>query len=75
MKITCQQAAIICNKTQYREASIFEILKLRLHILLCKACHKYVKRNTKLSELCKKAQLQALSDSEKESIKKRLADY
>lgn len=73
--ISCKEAAIICNKTQYREASLIEKLKLQLHILTCKACNQYVKMNTKLTDLCRKAPLQALTEAEKEVLKENIAKH
>ena len=73
--ISCKEAAIICNKSQYREASFIEKLKLELHILMCKACNQYVKKNTKLTNLCRKAPLKGLTEAEKEAIKENIAKY
>ncbi len=73
--ISCEEAALICNKTQYRESSLIDRLKLRLHIFICKACKVYVKKNTRLSTLCQKATLHALTESEKEDIRNRLEKF
>lgn len=73
--ISCEEAAIICNKTQYSEASLSDKLKLRLHILICRACKVYVKKNTRLSTLCQKAPLHALTETEKEAIRNRLEKF
>ncbi len=73
--ISCDEAAIICNKTQYREASLAEKLKLRLHILWCNSCYSYVKKNTKLTSLCRKAALEGLTEAEKKALKDRMAGF
>jgi len=70
--ISCDKAATICNKTQYREATFLEILKLRFHLFMCKTCSKAAKKNTKLTALCEKAKLQSLSDKEKVEMKEQL---
>lgn len=70
--ISCKKAAIICNKSQYKEASNWEIMKLRLHLLICKGCKQYSQDNTQLSSLCSKAVLNNLSDEEKTKMKKEL---
>lgn len=70
--ISCEEAAIICNKSQYNEASFIEKIKLKLHILICAACSKYVKKNTKLTELCAKAPLHGLTEHEKQLLRERL---
>lgn len=72
MKITCDQAAVICNKSQYKEASWFEILKLKLHHLYCSVCAQHSSKNAKLTNLCQKARLQALSEDEKMMLKQNL---
>lgn len=70
--ISCDKAATICNKTQYREASFLEILKLRFHLFICKHCSEATEQNTKLTTLCEKAKLQSLSDEEKLTMKEKL---
>jgi hypothetical protein len=68
----CEKAAEICNKTQYNEASFIETLKLRYHLLMCKTCSKSTKKNSELTTLCEKANLQSLSDQEKLKMKRLL---
>ena len=70
--ISCEQAAIICNKTQYNEASFLEKIKLRMHLLICKACSAFTKKNTQLTALCEKAHLHQLSEEEKRRMKKEI---
>lgn len=70
--ITCEEAAIICNKVQYREATLWESIKLRFHLLICKVCASYSKRNEKLTTLCQKANLKGFSEDEKIRMKHQL---
>jgi len=70
--ISCEKAAVICNKTQYNEASFMEKLKLRFHLFMCKTCSAFTKKNTKLTALCENAKLQSLSEQEKLRMKKEL---
>lgn len=70
--ISCEKAAIICNKTQYREATFMETLKLRFHLLMCNTCSKNTKENTHLTTLCEKANLHSLSEQEKHKMKQQL---
>ncbi len=70
--ISCDKAATICDKTQYREATFLEILKLRFHLFMCKNCSKASEQNTKLTTLCEKAKLQSLSHQEKGKMKEQL---
>lgn len=70
--ISCEKAAIICNKSQYQEASFTERLQLKFHLFICKNCCKYSEKNSKLTSLCDKAKLQGLSSKEKEQMKQKL---
>ena len=72
--ISCEEAQIICHKTQYKEASFWDTLKLRFHLLICKACNSFSAKNTKLSTLCEKAPLHTLSEQDKMKMKKKLGD-
>lgn len=72
MKISCKEASGICDKSQYEEASWWEILKLRIHLLYCKVCQGYSKNNSELTSLCDRAGLTMLSDDEKKKMKQDL---
>ncbi len=70
--ISCEEAAIICNKVQYKEVTFTEKLKLRFHLFVCRTCAVFTKKNTQLTTLCQKANLQGLSEEEKLHMKKKL---
>ena len=72
MKISCEEAGHICDKSQYKEASLWEIIKLKLHHIYCKACLTHSRRNSKLTKLCNSSRLQILEESEKNQMKKEL---
>jgi len=72
MKISCEEATHICNKSQYKEASFWEIVKLKLHTVYCKTCAYYSKKNTRFTSLCDRANLQSLTDDDKEKMKEKL---
>jgi len=72
--ISCDEAAIICNKKQYKEASFLEKIKLRFHLLICKTCTKFSKKNTEFTSLCDKAPLHTIPIREKEEMKKELLE-
>ncbi len=72
--ISCDEAAVICNKTQYKEASSWERFKLKFHLFMCRTCSAFTKKNTQLTTLCERANLRALSDNEKAQMKKRLEE-
>ncbi len=70
--ISCEKAAIICNKAQYNEATFMEKMKLRFHLLMCRTCSKFTKKNTEFTTLCEKANLQSLGEEEKLKMKEQL---
>lgn len=73
MMISCDKAAAISSKTQYRETSLKERFQLWLHLLACKACASFDRKNKQLTELYQKASRQILSAGEKRAMKKHLA--
>lgn len=70
--ITCDEAVTICDKNQYREAGLRQRWQLWMHLLICKHCASYSRKNRRLSELCREAKMRQLSDQEKEHIRKNL---
>jgi len=80
MKLSCDEATAICDKAQYGEVTIWERIKLSVHLFLCKKCGKYTKQNgimTKCyqnnSEIEKQKKC-CLSDTEKECMEKNLKE-
>ncbi|WP_166386111.1 MULTISPECIES: hypothetical protein [unclassified Polaribacter] len=79
LKITCDEATTICDKSQYGAASLVEKIKLNLHFLSCKICCLYTKQNKALTNMYKgharscKPTKRCLSKEEKEALKKELA--
>ncbi len=69
--VTCEEAKHICDKNQYGEASIMEIIKLNIRLIYCKVTRVYSKRNTKLTKAIKKSDIQTIDPSQKEEIKKQ----
>ncbi len=70
--ISCEEASVICNKSQYREATFFEIIKLKFHFLICKTCSKISSKNSRLTSLCGKAKLYSLTEQDKVKMKQYL---
>lgn len=70
--ISCEKAAIISNKKQYNEATFGERFNLWLHLLICKICAKFQKKNKQLTSLCDKADLKVLSSEDKAKMKEQL---
>lgn len=72
--ISCEKAAKICNKLQYKEASFLEKISLKFHLLICKTCPQFSKKNTEFTSLCQKAHLQSLTEQEKIKMKQKLQE-
>lgn len=77
--LSCDEAQHCCDKTQYNEASLFEKVKLNIHLLYCQACRTYTKKNSKLTKLMSNNQSQTMEHSEKKSLeelfKKELSNH
>ncbi|MEM1338256.1 MAG: hypothetical protein AAF717_10165 [Bacteroidota bacterium] len=72
MKISREKAKKICTKSQYGEATWWELLQLNVYLILSKECAEFSAKNTKLTSLCEQANLQTLPESEKEAMKEAL---
>ena len=70
--VSCEEAKHICDKNQYGEASIIEIIKLNIRLVYCKVTRAYTKRNSKLTKTIKKSKVQVMSPKDKEELKDRL---
>lgn len=71
-RIPCEQANHICDKSQYKEATLLEKIKLNIHLIYCRACREYTRRNQKLTRSLKSSQWKTLSTAEKNLLKKQL---
>ncbi|OAD46431.1 hypothetical protein [Polaribacter atrinae] len=75
LKITCDEATTICDKSQYGAATLGEKVKLSIHFLRCKICSLYTKQNNTLTKVYKghakscKTTNRCLSKEEKEALK------
>jgi SPX domain protein involved in polyphosphate accumulation len=72
--LPCEEANIVCDKSQYSEASFMEIIKLNLHLLYCKACRTYSANNAKLSQLFKKVKPATLQADQKNKLQKEIEE-
>jgi len=70
--VSCEKARHLCNKTQYNESSLWERIKLTIHLYTCKECSTYSNKNTKLSSLCEQANIFNLSEEDKAAMQKEL---
>lgn len=70
--INCEEAALISSKKQYKEATFWERINLKVHLLACKVCSKFTKKNAQLTQLFEKSKLYALSEEEKLKMNREL---
>ena len=68
--IPCDEANHVCDKTQYKEATLWEKIKLNIHLIYCRACRKYTKNNTKLTNKIKESKVECMDKKCKESMQK-----
>ena len=67
--IDCEEAKHICDKSQYKESSIWERFRLSIRLIYCKITRKYVKRNQKLTKLVKSKDVECMDSHHKRHIK------
>ena len=67
---SCQEIALLSEKKQYDEASFWEKLRIRMHILYCERCRNYEKDNKNLSNILNDAKLDSLTDEEIKELEK-----
>ena len=80
-RLTCDEATAICDKNQYKEASLLEKMKLSFHFISCRICKRYTKQNNVMSlifnrnkeSLCVQKK-NFLSEEDKELFKRRLEE-
>ncbi|RMA57126.1 hypothetical protein BXY75_3009 [Ulvibacter antarcticus] len=68
----CEEANTICDKTQYKEATLWEKIKLNIHLIWCSFCRKYTRSNAKLTKVMRDSDLKTMPISDKEALKERL---
>ncbi|TYP73447.1 hypothetical protein [Aquimarina intermedia] len=70
--VSCNEAALCCDKSQYKEASLAEKIRLNIHLIFCKACRLYSSRNSRLTWLLKHIETEELSEDDKRIMKQNL---
>ena len=70
--LSCEDANHVCDKSQYREASLWEKVKLSIHLLYCRACREYTDNNAKVTEVIDKSQPQCLYEDAKKGMQELL---
>lgn len=79
MKITCDAATTICDKSQYGEATFWELFQLKTHLLFCDKCRNYSKQNGFITKCMNKSNLLSnheisLSDIDKQKMDQNLKE-
>ena len=72
LKIKCDESNHICDKSQYNEASLWEKIKLNIHLLYCDFCRKYTAKNQRLTKTLKGSEVKSLGKEDKQLLKERL---
>jgi hypothetical protein len=68
LKLSCQEANHVCDRNQYKEAGLWEKVKLTVHLIYCKACRKYTANNAKLTKAMKTSKVEVLDNTSKERM-------
>lgn len=72
--LKCNEAAHICDKTQYKEVDFWEKISLKVHLILCTVCRNYAKKNINLTHTIKSANIKTLCSEDKHRLNTRLKD-
>lgn len=72
INFNCNEANHVCDKNQYREASLWEKIKLNFHLIYCRACRKYSSRNVKLTKLINSKNVHALDEDCKKQLQRTI---
>jgi hypothetical protein len=67
--INCEEAAHICDKSQYNEATWWERFRLNLRYAYCHITRSYVKQNKKLSDLVSNEKVTCMNSASKNELK------
>ncbi|GLB53298.1 hypothetical protein NBRC110019_23390 [Neptunitalea chrysea] len=68
----CEKSCYICDQSQYAEASAVDKFKLRIHLLFCKSCQAYSKKNTALTNAIKKSKVKCICTKDKQELQKKI---
>jgi hypothetical protein len=70
--INCDKASHICDKSQYNEASLLDVLMLKTHLLFCKVCRYHSRKNCLLTKRLKSTDIHILDDTSKAKMEEKL---
>lgn len=70
----CEKNGCYCDKSQYGELGFWEKISMWYHLLRCKSCREYRKKNKQLTEVIEKSGISTLNSQEREELKRNLRD-
>lgn len=70
--LKCNEAALVCDKSQYKEAGLRDKIMLGVHLAIRKMCRNYSKQNVELTNTIKSSKIKTLNTEEKQHLKTRL---
>lgn len=68
----CNDAAHICDKSQYAEATATERMFMKIHQWMCKICRQHSAENSKLTKAIREADLKTFPKAKKEVLKETI---
>ncbi len=75
LHVPCEEANHFCDKNQYKEAGFLEKVKLNIHLIYCRACRTYSKKNNKLTRIVKHQSIQHITPPEKAILRQRVEKH
>lgn len=72
--ISCDNANHVCDKSQYKEASFWEKVKLNIHLIYCSACRTYTKNNSILTKTIKKSKVETMDNNSKDEMRRKMEE-
>ena len=73
--ISYEDAIHICDKNQYREASILELIKLNLRMIHCRMTRRYSRKNSLLTKVLQKNKSIGFTMVEKQDMRDHISKY
>ena len=70
----CQKANHVCDKSQYKEAGLWDKFKLTFHLIYCRACRKYSSKNNKLTKTIEDSNIKLLAKVDKKVMKGKIQE-
>ena len=67
--INCEEAMHICNKSQHKEATFWDKIRLNIRLIYCHITREYVKKNSKLTKLVNDKNVVCMDKKEKDQLK------